>query len=113
IPLGRDHLAEPWVVLWTPADLHDAYHAGKPAVSSTPNIKLAFCTACPAAPFRRLSMAEVTSSIGARVPVMVETPIRTTLRWTTSRREGCSVAISMNGSVAYALRHGDRMSSTG
>ena len=33
------------IALCTPADLHDAPHAGSPSASSRPSIRLAFCTA--------------------------------------------------------------------
>src|SRR5664279_5779404 len=38
----------------SPANLDDELHC-KPAFSSKPNIRFMFCTACPAAPFKRLS----------------------------------------------------------
>jgi hypothetical protein len=51
-----------------------------------------------------LSIADVTSSVGVRMPSIIVAAMRTTLRCTTSRRVGCCSAISMNGSPAYASR---------
>ena len=62
-----------------------------PRVSSRPSIRFAFCTAWPAAPFTRLSIADVTSSVGVRVPAIIVAAMRTTLRCTTSRSAGGSV----------------------
>ena len=42
--------------------------AGSPIVSSSPSSRFAFCTACPAAPFTRLSIAATMISVGARTP---------------------------------------------
>src|SRR5262249_47200008 len=35
----------------------------KPAVSASPRARFAFCTACPAAPLPRLSIAQITSDV--------------------------------------------------
>jgi hypothetical protein len=70
-------------------------------------MRLAFCTAWPAAPFVRLSIAAVTSSVGARTPATGSAATRTTLRWRTSRSVGIGSpgpATSTNGSPAYASR---------
>src|ERR1019366_8350863 len=37
-------------------------HYSSPAASSSPNMMFMFCTACPAAPFTRLSMQLITTS---------------------------------------------------
>ena len=59
----REARARPGVVEDGAPDLHDdpAAHAS-PHVSSSPRATFMFCTACPAAPFTRLSMAEVTTT---------------------------------------------------
>ena len=83
-PARRERTGERGIRLRAPADLDDARHGGNPAVSSRPSIRFAFCTAWPAAPFRRLSIADVTSSVGVRVPANGDAEMRTTFRWTTS-----------------------------
>src|SRR6516165_7946110 len=49
------------IVQGSSADLDDEFHC-KPAFSSKPNIKFMFCTACPAAPFKRLSMHDTSTT---------------------------------------------------
>ena len=44
-----------------PANFHDELHCN-PSFSSKPNIRFMFCTACPAAPFRRLSRHETSTA---------------------------------------------------
>src|SRR5260370_112647 len=60
--VGRELIA-----IFAPADIFQITHGFvptsiKPVFSSNPNIKFMFCTACPAAPFTRLSRAEKTTS---------------------------------------------------
>src|SRR5262245_19565038 len=45
-------------------DFHDRHHECSPAAGSHPNIRLRFCTACPAAPFTRLSSTETMTVLG-------------------------------------------------
>src|SRR5436190_375178 len=78
--------------------LHDPHYAGSPACSLKPKRTFAFCSACPAAPFIRLSIAEMIISVGWRTFAALATLSRTTLRRTTSRNDGDWSAISMNGS---------------
>ena len=63
-------------------------------------MRFAFCTACPAAPFIRLSIAENTSSVGARTCATGIAAMRTTLRCATWRSSGGWSVSSMNGSPA-------------
>ena len=79
-PPGRERWRERRIRLRAAADLDDARHAGNPAVSSRPSTRLAFWTACPAAPFNRLSMADVTSTVGVRIPASIVAEMRTTFR---------------------------------
>src|SRR5690606_37473438 len=90
-----------------PTDLQDAHvHSRRPSRSSSPSARFAFCTACPAAPFTRLSSAATTSRAGASNPSTVEKPSETTFRPTTSRSEGSRVpSTSMKGSPSYASAH--------
>src|SRR3954468_7318869 len=80
------------------ADFHYAHYAGNPVCSFKPRRTLAFCTAWPAAPFMRLSIAEMMISVGWCTLAAFETLMRTTLRRTTSLREGGWSAISIKGS---------------
>src|SRR5208283_5281674 len=48
-----------------PANLDDELHCN-PAFSSKPNIRFMFCTACPAAPFKRLSMHDTSTTRAIR-----------------------------------------------
>src|SRR5205085_5806116 len=99
---GSEGADERGIRLRASANLDDARHCGSPSVSAKPAMMFAFCSAWPAAPFTRLSMADVTSSVGVRVPAMFVAVMRTTLRRTTSARAGCCSTTSMNGSFAYA-----------
>src|SRR6476661_5506576 len=95
---GRERLRQCAIELRATAYLDDARHAGSPVHSSSPNIRLAFWIACPAAPFIRLSIADVTSSVGCRVPASIVAESATTFRRATSRSVGGVSLTSMNGS---------------
>src|SRR5437016_6174512 len=55
-------------------------HATNPRHSSSSSIRFAFCTACPAAPFTRLSIAEKSWRVGVRTFAAQRAYMRTTLR---------------------------------
>src|SRR6266480_120555 len=97
-PGSANRACQTRVRLRSASDLHDAHHAGNPVCSPKSRSTLAFCTAWPAAPFTRLSNAEMMIRVGCRTFAALETLMRTTLRRTTSRSEGGWSAISMNGS---------------
>src|SRR6185437_10940992 len=99
-PRRVHHRRQPGVVLRSAAELDHAHHAGNPIASSSPASRLPFCTACPAAPFTRLSIAATTITVGCRTPAAVYAVMRATLRCTTSRSAGTSSVISTNGSDA-------------
>ncbi len=59
---GLGELADQFTVVECgPANFHDELHCS-PSFSSKPNIRSMFCTACPAAPFRRLSRHETSTA---------------------------------------------------
>ena len=57
----RTFLQRRLVFYCSPADFDDNLHCN-PSLSSHPYIRFMFCTACPAAPFSRLSRQETTTS---------------------------------------------------
>ncbi len=63
--LGNTHILQ-YAAFSSPRSLGDAYDRQNalplsisPVVSGSPNIRFMFCTACPDAPFTRLSMTEL------------------------------------------------------
>src|SRR5687767_3706162 len=84
VPGLRDERSQRRVKLRATTDLEHTCHAGSPSVSSSPSMRLAFCTAWPAAPFMRLSIAERINRAGRRTDASGMTATRTTLRCATS-----------------------------
>src|SRR6185503_2195004 len=58
--------------------LQHRVYSGRPSFSSKPSIRFAFWSACPAAPFTRLSNAAKTISIGFSTSFTSENPNETT-----------------------------------
>src|SRR4029079_9181822 len=102
-PERRDCIDQRGIRLNPAAEFDDGNH-NRPAVSSRPSIRFAFCIACPAAPFVRLSIAAVTMSVGEFVLAALTAEIFSLLVRTTSRRDGVSLLTSMKGSPSYAER---------
>src|SRR6476620_3381691 len=79
-PELRDLCRQRGIALRATANLDDpcrAVHAGSPDPSLRPSMRFAFCTACPAAPFTRLSIADITTRTGRRVPASGSAEMRT------------------------------------
>src|ERR1700680_1353678 len=81
-----------------------------PSVSAYPSIRFMFCTACPAAPLTRLSMALTTTA--RRVAWSTVTPISQKLVRCTARRSGTRPAayVRTNGSPLYRFWYKATMS---